>query len=198
MKVIYFVNRYMPFFDVTLGVIAILGIRTTHLCSATWTALVALYTFGSFLSEDPGRDVLEVTDCVASISDNIGWVFYASIIFSETTVVALTFLKQYTAYVPGSNVPLLLRTMYRDGIGFYMLLLLVSVANLLCMTIAPVWVSSALQLTLCSRVLLNLRAAAARTCGLSLDDFNRASCIAFERQHIGDVSDAASDMSSEP
>ncbi|KAI0360728.1 hypothetical protein OH77DRAFT_1418724 [Trametes cingulata] len=249
MKVIYFVNRYMPFLDVTLGVVVILGVRTTHTCFVLWTVLVALYPLGSFVSEVilmvrtlalwnfnrivlgimiinaliivvptvavvqkylqslhyPGEDILEITDCVASISDSIGWVFYASIIVSETTVVALTFLKQYMAYVPGSTLPLLLRTMYRDGAGFYSLMLCISVANLLCMTIAPVWMSSALQLphravhsTLCSRVLLNLRAAAARSSGLSLDDFNKASCLAFERPgDMDDMDEASSDTTFE-
>lgn len=39
----------------------------------------------------------------------------------------------------------------------------------------------AVHSTLCSRVLLNLRRAAAATSGLSLDDFNRRTQLAFER-----------------
>ncbi|KAI0324077.1 hypothetical protein GY45DRAFT_466585 [Cubamyces sp. BRFM 1775] len=60
-------------------------------------------------------------------------------------------------------------------------------ANLLCMTFAPKEVSSSLQLlhqaahsALTSRVLLNLRAAAARSSGLILSDFHRSAPIAFE------------------
>ncbi|EIW55762.1 uncharacterized protein TRAVEDRAFT_73558 [Trametes versicolor FP-101664 SS1] len=137
----------------------------------------------------PSTAVLEVTDCVASISDGVGWVFYGCIIISETTVVALTLLKMYLTSGRGTSFSLLFRTMYRDGTGFYILLLTVSVTNLLCMTTAPVWVSSALQLphraihsTLCSRVLLNLRKAAARSSGVSWDEFNKRSELAFERR----------------
>ncbi|KAI0635117.1 hypothetical protein C8Q77DRAFT_680699 [Trametes polyzona] len=233
MKIIFFVNRYMPLIDVSWGVSLILGVHTKKTCSIMWPTVVALYPLGSFISEVilmvrtvalwsfnrivvglmilnaliiivptvavvqqylgtlhyPETDVLEITKCVASISDGIGWVFYSCIIISETTVVALTLLKQYLTAVRGSTLPLLLRTMYRDGTGFYILLLSVSIANLLCMTSAPVWVSSALQLphravhsTLCTRVLLNLRKAAARTSGLTIDDFNKRSYLVFEER----------------
>ncbi|KAI0826668.1 hypothetical protein BC628DRAFT_1319918 [Trametes gibbosa] len=242
MKIVFFVNRYMPVLDVTLGLFVPVGVRTHEesalnitssklTCSVMWPIVVALYPMGSFVSEVilmvrtvalwsfnriivalmvlntlviivptvavvrqylvtlnyPSTEVLQVTACVASISDGVGWVFFSCIIISETTVVTLTLLRQYLTAVRGSNLPLLLKTMYRDGTGFYVVLLCISVANLLCMTVAPVWVSSAMQLphravhsTLCSRVLLNLRAAAARSSGLSLDDFNKRSHIAFE------------------
>ncbi|KAI0635118.1 hypothetical protein C8Q77DRAFT_1106044 [Trametes polyzona] len=231
MKIVFFVNRYLPFLDCTAGVAMIVGAQKKETCHALWTFVVLVYPIGSFLSEVilmvrtmalwgfsrmilgimvvntlvllvptiavaqrylrnlryPESDVLQITRCVASISDGEGWVFYLSIIISETTVVTLTLLKQYLTAVRGSAHPRLLRTMYRDGTVFYIMLLCVSIANLICMKIAPVWVSSVLQLphramhsTLCSRVLLNLRKAAARSSGLSLDDFNRRSHLVFE------------------
>ncbi|KAH9849411.1 hypothetical protein C2E23DRAFT_390619 [Lenzites betulinus] len=231
MKIIFFINRYMPVLDVTLGLLVPVVVRTHETCVIMWPIVVSLYPMGSFVSEVilmvrtvalwgfnrvilvlmfintlviivptvavirqylvtlhyPSTEVLRVTACVASISDGVGWVFFTCIIISETTVVTLTLLRQYLTAIRGSTLPLLLRTMYRDGTFFYVLLLIISVANLLCMTVAPVWVSSAMQLphravhsTLCSRVLLNLREAAARASGLSLDDFNKRSHIAFE------------------
>ncbi|KAJ8487794.1 hypothetical protein ONZ51_g3961 [Trametes cubensis] len=260
MKMIFFLNRYMPFVDISLAVYLFLGVRSPKICSVLWPIVVALYPLGSIISEVilmvrtlaiwnfhkavwglmiavgigivipfvsviqqyfrnlhyPSRSVLEYTGCVASISDSVGWVFYASIIVSETTVVALTLLKLYTMKGSRSTLPRLFRTMYRDGTCFYCALLCISVANLLCMRLAPVGpyllmsriavnsdvypsqveMSSALQLphraihsTLCSRVLLNLRAAAAGSSGLTLDEFNRTSHIAF------DVPSAESDNS---
>ncbi|KAI0659140.1 hypothetical protein C8Q70DRAFT_152355 [Cubamyces menziesii] len=231
MKMIFFLNRYMPFVDISLAVYLFLGVRSPKICSVLWPIVVALYPLGSIISEVilmvrtlaiwnfhkavwglmiavsigivipfvsviqqyfrnlhyPSRSVLEYTGCVASISDSVGWVFYASIIVSETTVVSLTLLKLYTMKGSRSTLPRLFRTMYRDGTCFYCALLCISVANLLCMRLAPVEMSSALQLphraihsTLCSRVLLNLRAAAAGSSGLTLDEFNRTSHIAFD------------------
>ncbi|KAI0324075.1 hypothetical protein GY45DRAFT_1289475 [Cubamyces sp. BRFM 1775] len=247
MKMIFFLNRYMPFVDISLAVYreslpfstyppepyraVFLGVHSPKVCSVLWPITVALYPLGSIISEVilmvrtlaiwnfhkivwglmiavgfgivipfvsviqqyfrnlhyPSRSVLEYTGCVASISDSVGWVFYASIIVSETTVVVLTLLKLYTMKGSRSTLPRLFRTMYRDGTCFYCALLCISVANLLCMRLAPVEMSSALQLphraihsTLCSRVLLNLRAAAAGSSGLTLDEFNRTSHIAFD------------------
>ncbi|OJT07750.1 hypothetical protein TRAPUB_1342 [Trametes pubescens] len=129
MKAIFLVNRYMPIVDVSLGNVVILGVRTHQSCSVMWPLVVALYPLGSFISEIilmvrtvalwnfsriivgimvlntliivvptvavvqqylqtlhyPSTTILEVTDCVASISDGVGWVFYACIIISETT-----------------------------------------------------------------------------------------------------------------
>ncbi|KAI0635119.1 hypothetical protein C8Q77DRAFT_1106057 [Trametes polyzona] len=83
------------------------------------------------------------------IRGRCGWLVYFSTIVSETAVAALTLLRrQYltAVLVWGNALPRLLRTMYRDGTVFYIILLCVSVANLLCMRFAPVWVSPALQL----------------------------------------------------
>ncbi|KAI0777638.1 hypothetical protein BD413DRAFT_185303 [Trametes elegans] len=232
MKIIFYINRYLPVFDVSLGVYILLWVRQPKLCAVLWDILVVLYPGGSFVSEVilmvrtvalwnfnrivlgimvlngviivvptaslvpvyiqglhyPSEDVLEITRCVPSISDSIGWVFYMSVIISETTVVSLTILKHHMTRGRDGALPLLLRTLYRDGMGFYCLMLGISVANLLCMLVAPVEISSALQLphraihsTLCSRVLLNLRKAAARSSGHSIQDFTVRSGLVFEQ-----------------
>ncbi|KAH9896818.1 hypothetical protein C8Q73DRAFT_427482 [Cubamyces lactineus] len=81
-------------------------------------------------------------------------------------------------------------TMYRDG-TFYIVLLLGTVAALLCINLAPEEVSSLLQIfhqlvysNLTSHILLNLRAAAARSSDLSLSDFLVSTPIAFETPDI--------------
>ncbi|KAH9896819.1 hypothetical protein C8Q73DRAFT_427279 [Cubamyces lactineus] len=154
----------------------------------------------------PPQEVLDMTGCVASISDGVSLWFYASILLSETTVVVLTVMKRYTMKVRDQSLPLLFHTMYRDGTGFYAILLSVSIGNMLCMTLAPVEASSMLQLfhravhsTLTSRVLLNLRAAAARSSGLSMNDFHRSTHIAFEvpAVHSTQPDIALSDLESE-
>ncbi|KAI9063685.1 hypothetical protein FKP32DRAFT_1758087 [Trametes sanguinea] len=136
----------------------------------------------------PPQYVLEITKCVVSISDGPLWVFYAGVVFSETTIVGLTLLQQYRSRMRGADLPLVVRTMYRDGTVFYTVLLFVSVFNLVCMMVAPIEMSSALQLplralhsTLCSRVLLNLRAAAARASGGGVENWTfKSTGLAFD------------------
>ncbi|KAI0741984.1 hypothetical protein C8Q80DRAFT_1197294 [Daedaleopsis nitida] len=86
----------------------------------------------------PPHEVLEVTRCVPSISDQSGWVFYAGVLFSETVIIILTLLRHFQTSVEGYNLPLLVYTMYRDGTIFYIVLLSLSVANFCCMWLAPV------------------------------------------------------------
>ncbi|KAH9894460.1 hypothetical protein C8Q73DRAFT_518016 [Cubamyces lactineus] len=232
MKVIYFVNRYLPLFEIALSVI-FLEPPSLEVCKGWWTTMTIIYLTGCFTSEGillvrtlalwefsrvvlgilialaiatvapclvviqqyfrtiqyPSNELLIKTGCIMSISDgNSVWIF-GCIILSETTVVALTLLKacMTRAMIANHNLPCLLHTMYRDGTCFYAIILLVSIANLLCMTLAPKEASSLLQLfhlvvhsSLTSRVLLNLRAAAARSSGLSLSDFHRITAISLE------------------
>ncbi|KAJ8487793.1 hypothetical protein ONZ51_g3960 [Trametes cubensis] len=217
MKTVYFANRYMPVVDIALGVAndtqftqLLIGVRWV-MDHVTNTIPIGISIIRSDprsadggpleLQQDsaglldildspdhhPPQEVLDITGCVASISDGISIWFYASILLSETTVVLLTAIKRYSMKMRDQTLPLLFHTMYRDGAGFYAILLSVSIGNMLCMTLAPVEASSMLQLfhhavhsTLTSRVLLNLRAAAARSSGLSMNDFHRTTHIAFE------------------
>ncbi|KAI0324076.1 hypothetical protein GY45DRAFT_1375837 [Cubamyces sp. BRFM 1775] len=221
MKAIYFANRYLPIVDIALGAAnhfiagmrwnvdhftrIVLGLLTflTLLIVVPYIVLVQEYL--RHLNYPP-QEVLNMTGCVASISDRVSLWFYASILLSETTVVVLTVMKRYTMKVRDQTLPLLFHTMYRDGTGFYAILLSVSVGNMMCMTLAPIEASSMLQLfhravhsNLTSRVLLNLRAAAARSSGLSMNDFHRSTHIAFEVPaiHSTQPTMALSDLESE-
>ncbi|KAI0332379.1 hypothetical protein GY45DRAFT_1246696 [Cubamyces sp. BRFM 1775] len=185
---ILFVRTYAlwEFSRVVLGVLIALAIAIVVPC----LVLARQYLEGM---RYPAIGLLKETGCIASISDGRSvWVF-GCIILSETAIVALTLLKRYMtrAMITSQTLPLLLHTMYRDGTLFYAIILLVSVANLLCMTLAPVRSTFSAVLScrpfhqvvhssLTSRVLLNLRAAAARSSGLSLSDFHRSTPIAFE------------------
>ncbi|KAJ8494443.1 hypothetical protein ONZ51_g2358 [Trametes cubensis] len=214
MKVIYFVNRYLPLLEIALSVICILFVRTLALWEfsrvvlgiliALATAIVvsclvivqrylktiqcALRSAESARSEcskylivdgcrlvDPTGELLKETGCIDEKCDSL-------------LTLASGKLTGTSAIMANHNLPSLLHTTYRDGNCFYAVILLVSVANLLCMTLAPKQASSLLQLyaiiSLTSRVLLNLRAAAARSSSLSLSDFHRTTSIAFEMPDI--------------
>ncbi|EIW55761.1 uncharacterized protein TRAVEDRAFT_50241 [Trametes versicolor FP-101664 SS1] len=229
-KVLFFVNRYMPFLDMSLATVVALGAKNPRVCAALWPTVVALYWFGSLISEIilivrtaavwgynravvailvlnciglvvpsfvmiptylirmtyPPAELLEITACVPSVTDYDCWVFYAGIIVSETTMIVLILLKQYMS-ASERRISLLLRTTFRDGVGLYTVMLSVSAANMLFMTVAPVEMSSAFQLphralhtTLCSRVLLNLREAGANASGcFSHDDYTKHSRMVF-------------------
>ncbi|KAI0663232.1 hypothetical protein C8Q70DRAFT_956819 [Cubamyces menziesii] len=236
MKVIYFVNRYLPLLEIALSVIFSQA-RSREECEGWWTTFTVLYITGCFTSEGilfvrtlalwefsrvvlgilialataivvsclvivqrylktiqyPTGELLKETGCIVSISDGGSVWVYGCIILSETAVISLTLLKECRTktIMANHNLPSLLHTTYRDGNCFYAVILLVSVANLLCMTLAPKQASSLLQLfhlivhsSLTSRVLLNLRAAAARSSSLSLSDFHRTTSIAFEMPDI--------------
>ncbi|RPD76672.1 hypothetical protein L226DRAFT_611991 [Lentinus tigrinus ALCF2SS1-7] len=127
----------------------------------------------------PPRHLLDRTGCMPMIADQLGWVHYATLLVSETTVVFLTLLYWYQSSTK-ADAPLIgniYRTMYRDGTIFYIIMLAASIANMCFMFVLPKAVSSALQLpfrtvhsALCSRVLLHLRKAAARTSNSSVYD----------------------------
>ncbi|KAJ7801038.1 hypothetical protein B0H14DRAFT_2897205 [Mycena olivaceomarginata] len=88
---------------------------------------------------------------------------YLSIIILETTIVVLTAVKAYRV-LRHSRQPWLVQ-LYRDGMLFYIYLLMISLANILVPILAPSmlsnWFSSpqrVLHSVLCTRVLLCIRA----------------------------------------
>ncbi|KAI0659139.1 hypothetical protein C8Q70DRAFT_153197 [Cubamyces menziesii] len=169
----------------------VLGILIA-LASAIIVACIVIFSHFFQVIRYPTTELLTKTGCVVVISGDVStlWMWiYGLIMLSETVVVVLTLLQKYMtrATVTNRDLPPLLHTMYRDGTLFYVILLLVTVAAVLCINIAPKEVSSLLQMfhqavhsTLTSRVLLNLRAAAVRSSDLSLDDFLVSTPIAFE------------------
>ncbi|KAI0701609.1 hypothetical protein C8Q76DRAFT_861708 [Earliella scabrosa] len=138
-------------------------------------------------TEYPSRDVLRVTGCVIPVQD--AWPAYSCLIIAETGIIALTSLRFYldnaeqqpeqpdiTRALRGcsaaSSMNVLGRTLYRDGIGFYFIMLGVTITNVSVMLFGPEGLTSATQIplrllhsALCTRVLLNLRKAATDVSG---------------------------------
>ncbi|KIJ62613.1 hypothetical protein HYDPIDRAFT_135729 [Hydnomerulius pinastri MD-312] len=107
----------------------------------------------------------------SSGSDNSGCVFrssrnsakqYAFLMLFEMTIVGLTAYKRFGQYRHGSNS--LVTKLYRDGMMYIFSIMLVSVANIIIVTVAPIGYSNmvdslqiAVHSVIASRILFNLR-----------------------------------------
>ncbi|KAI0746366.1 hypothetical protein C8Q80DRAFT_768160 [Daedaleopsis nitida] len=232
MKVVFLVNRYSPFLDITLAVVVMLGGGSTYSCTRLFQILTYGYAAGAFFSEFvliirtvalwafnrkiivfltimilsllvatlikchefvlattyPPQEIIDIIGCVPATDNELGWSLYVCIIISETIVVGLSLLKWFITIRHDGTRSILVQTMYRDGSIFYVILLAISVMNLIFMLVAPGAISSILQMplrvvhsALCTRVLLNLRKAAADMSGVSLDEYTRHTTMAFDR-----------------
>ncbi|KAI0765089.1 hypothetical protein C8Q74DRAFT_1026026 [Fomes fomentarius] len=150
-------------------------------------------------TEYPSNDVLKIMGCVPGTQDSDAWPAYACLILGETTIVVLTIIKRYTSdsdFESASNgTGRLIHTMYRDGSFFYAIVLAVSIMNLLMMLLAPPELISSTQMplrvvhsALCTRVLLNLRKAAAETCTMGTTDVARQTNLALPPETISQSS----------
>ncbi|TFK90828.1 hypothetical protein K466DRAFT_583368 [Polyporus arcularius HHB13444] len=158
--------------------------------------IAVMYVYVNHLTFPP-RSLLDRTGCMPMIADQLGWVFYATLLVSETTVVFLTLLYWYRTSAKGDahRIGTIYWTMYRDGTIFYIIMLAASIANMCFMFFLPKAVSSALQLpfravhsALCTRVLLHLRKAAARNSisngqGLTISGFRLATLSSLDFGH---------------
>ncbi|KAI0826987.1 hypothetical protein BC628DRAFT_1418594 [Trametes gibbosa] len=224
-KIVFMVNRYSPFADVTLNVTLTLFATTAKSCQPQFEAMTSMYAVGSIASElilmartlalydfsnivmgimvalglgiavpaviicrtflssvrYPSDDVIRITGCVPGVEDRSVWPLYMCVLISETVMVLLTLFKMWQTSDNGPHRSVLVRTMFRDGSLYYVVILSFSIANLCFMLLAPRAASPlrVIHATLCTRVLLNLRKVAARLSDLSMDDF-RQSGIAFE------------------
>ncbi|KAH9855671.1 hypothetical protein C2E23DRAFT_883039 [Lenzites betulinus] len=124
----------------------------------------------------PSDAVIRVIGCVPGAEDRPLWPFYLSVLISETVVVILTMYKMWEGSDTRHHRSVLVRRTYRDGSLYYFVILAFSVANLCLMLTAPKAASPlrVVHSTLCTRVLLNLRAVAAKLSDLSLQDFQQS------------------------
>ncbi|KAI0701611.1 hypothetical protein C8Q76DRAFT_235269 [Earliella scabrosa] len=136
----------------------------------------------------PSRDELRVMGCVPATQDQDTWPAYASLILAETAILLLTILKRFIngPIFEGCSEGILVRTLYRDGTFFYAIVLAISVTNMLVLWLAPSELAPATQLplhvvhsSLCTRVLLNIRKAAAETTGGVTDELTRQATMLF-------------------
>ncbi|PIL27812.1 hypothetical protein GSI_10966 [Ganoderma sinense ZZ0214-1] len=142
----------------------------------------------SFAENDP---VVRAFGCMPAIDDSGSWPAFVYLICAELMVVLLTLLKRYLepiAFADSSSYSsVLLYTMYRDGTWFWAIVLVFSVVNLLVMFLAPKELRFSMQQSLrtvhsalCTRVLLNLRKAAAIGSNSRADEFTIMTTLALE------------------
>ncbi|EJF63557.1 hypothetical protein DICSQDRAFT_167621 [Dichomitus squalens LYAD-421 SS1] len=157
MKVIFLVNKYSPLLDFIFIVLVDMIAREPHMCAIYFQALTYSYFIGTLVSE---------------------------------LVVILTVLKRYVdpAITESSFASVVLPTMYRDAV------LAFSVVNFLMMFFAPRELSYSMQMplrvvhsALCTRVLLNLREAAAQASSTHYADFTVQTTLAFEHPAFTDM-----------
>ncbi|KAI1789431.1 hypothetical protein LXA43DRAFT_1096318 [Ganoderma leucocontextum] len=135
----------------------------------------------SFADNGP---VIRALGCMPAINDSGCWPAFVYLICAELMVVLLTLLKRYLDPVAfgdsSSYSSVLLYTMYRDGTWFWGIVLVFSIVNLLVMFLAPRELRFSMQHALCTRVLLNLRKAAASASNSRADEFTVMTTLALE------------------
>ncbi|OCH88798.1 hypothetical protein OBBRIDRAFT_63590 [Obba rivulosa] len=132
----------------------------------------------------PDNQVLRYTACIPlSASDEVLWVVYALHLAPETAVIILTLINRYRTAASFGQPPPLLQILYRDGMLAYFAILGIVLVNITIMVTGPPAISSMVQDTLCTRVLLNIRKAALHSQDLdsrSTIQFTTESYLAFE------------------
>ncbi|RPD79258.1 hypothetical protein L226DRAFT_245330 [Lentinus tigrinus ALCF2SS1-7] len=161
--------------------------------TAAWTAI-------------PSCEKLQIMGCLPTAQDNDVWPAYACLMMGETVIMLLTFLRRYLDHDFGAaSRSGLIRTMYRDGLFSYIVVLALSTANLSVMLFAPEGLTPLIQIplrvthsALCTRVLLNLRRAAAHSTSvtansifLSMDGYEHVNqtTLVFRLAAISSASD---------
>ncbi|KAJ6450794.1 hypothetical protein C8R45DRAFT_1042794 [Mycena sanguinolenta] len=174
-------NTIVAWFTV-LGIFlseVILMLRTWALWERSRSVLVWLIILGACaliptiaVTELEIRSLLYIpttgVGCTVGKARAIIIVAYILVLLLETTIVILTAVKAFR-HLRYSREPWLIR-LYRDGMMFYVCLLLISLANILVPILAPSmfsnWLASpqrVLHSVLCTRVLLRIRAPSHRT-----------------------------------
>ncbi|KAH9918714.1 uncharacterized protein BXZ73DRAFT_105112 [Epithele typhae] len=215
MKVIYFVNKYALVIDTTLGITVNFAITDTVACHAQFQALFYCYNVGILFSEMilMARTMalwefnkLVVYFLVGASVELVGFSIYASqqLVNHVIWFIGLTLMKRWLQPVDDHpKAGALFRTIYRDGTFFYIIIFFASMLNLLVIILAPGQLVFTIQMplrvihsALCSRVLLNLRKAAALSSRASLHDFSRITAIALENVDLPTLQEIGLDQCS--
>ncbi|TBU42337.1 hypothetical protein BD309DRAFT_991780 [Dichomitus squalens] len=206
MKVIFLINKYSPLFDTTLAIVEqSLWEFNRHVVTLLVGAAVMMLPFALYVVSQVASSAIQYPDsivrvlgCVPCVQDQDAWPAYACLICAETGIIVITLLKRKSAVVvEGISEGAVFHTMYRDGTAFFAIVLALSILNLLVMLLAPQELSSFMQMplrvvhsALCTRVLLNLRKAAARSSGQTLDGYtDRQTTLAFDHTSTGQSGD---------
>ncbi|TFK86390.1 hypothetical protein K466DRAFT_587261 [Polyporus arcularius HHB13444] len=141
----------------------------------------------------PSYGALQSAGCGQTVQDADVWPAYAALMLGDTAIVMLTFLRRFLDPDFGGTRTsrcVLVRTMYRDGLFSYIVILVLSLTNLSVMIFAPRGLTPLIQMplrvvhsALCTRVLLNLRRAAAESTSamsLSMDAYADQTTLVFE------------------
>ncbi|KAI0705406.1 hypothetical protein C8Q76DRAFT_166308 [Earliella scabrosa] len=190
---VYAVGVYFSEFILVARTLALYEF-SPHICVAMGLLMIGLIVPSLFMLHTylgsldySNTAILEFIGCAPSDETEPAWTLSACILVSETVVVLLTVVKRLQTSSKESARSPLVRTMYRDGSLNYVIMLVLTVANLCTMLFAPKAAQSLLQMplrvihsALCSRVLLNLRKAADRYATATLANSALRSQLNFE------------------
>ncbi|KAH6915695.1 hypothetical protein BKA70DRAFT_1418624 [Coprinopsis sp. MPI-PUGE-AT-0042] len=135
---------------------------------ATMAAAVG-YLFGHYITFLPPGSLPGLPGCTSDCSHpmcrTLLTVFWVPFFVLETLIVVLTVWKSWTSYTSiGAKKSPFVSIVYRDGLMYYAVIMSVSIANLVVWTTAPQTLSylatsmmRSLQVTISSRILLNIR-----------------------------------------
>ncbi|TBU54389.1 hypothetical protein BD310DRAFT_78631 [Dichomitus squalens] len=135
--------------------------------------------------------IVHVFGCMVAIDDLGCWPAFVYLMCGELMVILLTLLKRYVDPVTFADTrsysSILLYTIYRDGTWFWAIVLVFSITNLLVMFLAPRELNFSMQQflrtahsALCTRVLLNLKKAAAAAEDSRAGEFTVETTLALE------------------
>jgi len=126
-----------------------------------WYSTGLFFTITFFASVTVIDIPLLPSGCIVSFNDRIDWAAFISIICSELTALILLVVKAYSM-----RRSALMQTMFRDGIAYFMFILLASIANLIILKVTSATLCNFLLLTqgalhsiFCNRLLLHIRGA---------------------------------------
>jgi len=129
--------------------------------------------------------------CVTIRSDNLLWINYTTLAIVEAIVFTLMAISAFRLYRQGTNGKLS-HVIHRDGIMFYVYLLLISATNVILMRILPFDQSIVLSFTedvlypvLTTRIVLNIRAVGSKGAQTELHTSCHEPIVFIPLQHVG-------------
>ncbi|KAM5541795.1 hypothetical protein V8D89_004524 [Ganoderma adspersum] len=171
-------NRYLITF---IALAAIQLIPETYYCVYNWVSFLEFTSRSSTFG------------CFTGVESQDAWLPFFIFVCVEIFVVALTLINRFRHHnFTGSTGSRMIQTLYRDGTTFWMIVLVFFMSNLVVMIQAPVEMSNcmhplvrAVHSALCTRVLLNLRKAAAYQCPTTGNrEFTLPTTLVFNQQFL--------------
>ncbi|KAI5116555.1 hypothetical protein M0805_000466 [Coniferiporia weirii] len=177
-KLVFLLNRYLPFSTAISATYAILFLRAYAVWGKSpivyWLLIFiflgeaagAYYTTALFISSViPSTEIrLFSSGCLLTFPSRVDWISLVILIFSETFTLTMLLIRGFGHFRYSRST--VVRTLYKDGVFYYVTVLAVTVANFVVMRTASSFLCSflfntqgAIHNILCTRLLLRIRGA---------------------------------------